>query len=195
MEQYIRDKYVTKSFMDSGVKASSGGEDKSNSQFASRFANEINKLKEMGFTDASQCVKALGQSRGNLDNAIELLVQWNASPHPNRTPSSRPFDAVPQSSFSQAPALPTKKPESNNALLDFNGSSSNAPAAIAPPQQGSRRAGGQQLFDNTPAVSTSAAFSDPFGGAGQDLFSSPDAQRAFEAPSSNGFDNFMGMIN
>lgn len=95
MEQYIRDKYEHKLFMNSGNRTSSIASSSSipsgnhstigATRITSTYAKELSQLQEMGFQDRNKCLNALQSTNGNIMDSIDKLA---ASKSPALTSTS-----------------------------------------------------------------------------------------------------------
>ncbi|KAI9137256.1 hypothetical protein BKA69DRAFT_937576 [Paraphysoderma sedebokerense] len=118
MEQYIRDKYERKTFMNgssrntstmdsrrSSVGTNYGNMSSTNSSLSSKYAAQISRLRDMGFTYDEWNIKALEKSNGDVQNAVEHILSMGPPPV---TASSAP---------SRAPALPRRDVMSNAMMV------------------------------------------------------------------------------
>lgn len=144
MEQYIRDKYERKLFMNPGSRTPStapmslGSAARKSFMDSARttsndFSTEIRQLNEMGFTNRQKCLNALESSNGNISQSIDILA---ASKSPSQSPpfkTSDPYADLIDSSFTSL-----KISNDNNKIGekgdwdDFEFSDSKAEAKPAP---------------------------------------------------------------
>ncbi|KAJ1953140.1 Gtpase activating protein [Dispira parvispora] len=138
MEQYIRNKYERKLFMEAGGRSSSGLRMSQTSRqrttsstrvhgssSSSRTTGDSNmaRLRSMGFNDEIRNAKALRRAHGNLEQAIDMLVSEEPSPPPSATPSSA---AKPSTiTTTKAPAEPSPMVD----LLSLNDGFTSSPSA------------------------------------------------------------------
>lgn len=108
MEQYIRDKYERKLFMNPGSRTPSstpmslGSAARKSFLDSTRtssndFSTEIRQLNEMGFTNRQKCLNALESSNGNISQSIDILAA-SKSPSP-AIKASDPYADLIDSSF------------------------------------------------------------------------------------------------
>ncbi|KAJ1660196.1 Protein gts1 [Dispira simplex] len=125
MEQYIRNKYERKLFMEAGGRSSSGLRMSHSSRqrttsstrtygssSSSRTTSDSNmaRLRSMGFNDEIRNAKALRRAHGNLEQAIDLLV----SEEPSSTPSTTSL------SVAKSPTIAAiKAPVKSSAMVDL----------------------------------------------------------------------------
>lgn len=90
MEQYIRDKYERKLFMNPNQRNSMGpmtltskrnsfeAENSSKTSTAFAFSRQLQQLKEMGFQNHTKCMEALKSTNGDMQSAIDKLTANNS---------------------------------------------------------------------------------------------------------------------
>ncbi|KAJ1918902.1 Gtpase activating protein [Tieghemiomyces parasiticus] len=127
MEQYIRNKYERRLFMDraarddtgAGSTSASSGRTTSTSA-ASISGTSMAKLRSMGFTDEMKNATALRRTRGNLEQAIDILVSDSPLTSVSRTTSN---------SKTTGPSLPPRKADPMVDLLGLDDGFAATPSA------------------------------------------------------------------